>query len=150
MSAIKDYLCTQFKEFSALELDEKICLTGSWVAATGAALLIGSSTFTLLSWGNGTEPDGLTKRSMFLGFGLLTGGVMFTAGACKERDRQFDLTSEDVYREMAKRRAQREASICPGCKYFSDEFDLYCALNPLAACTPEANNCKDFEPKEKN
>ena len=92
---MKNYLITQLKEFNALEVDEKICLIGSWIAGTGAALLIVSSASTLLSWGNGTEPNPIAKRSMFLGLGFLVGGSLFTTGADMEMDRQINLKTQN-------------------------------------------------------
>ncbi|MGI8500685.1 MAG: hypothetical protein ACR2LR_06040 [Hassallia sp.] len=146
MSFLKKYTI----EFSSLELGEKICLFGSWVTAAGAGLILTSSACTLYSWFNGIEPSNQIKHALAIGFGMTVGGAMFTVGAAKEADRQSELEAEEVWSEIFRKRAARDTSPCPKCKYFSGDSDLYCALYPAIACTPDADNCKDFESKEIN
>lgn len=145
---MKTYLTTQLKEFNALEIGSKICLVGSWVTGAGVALLIGSSAVTVGYWLVEEEPSPIIKKSLVVGLGLAVGGCLFTTGACMEDDRQSELNAIDFYQAMAERRAQKESSPCPNCKFFSGDCDLYCALHPTIAATPEAHNCKDFESKE--
>lgn len=147
---IFSYLDKQLTEFIELDMSAKVCLVGSWVAASGAALLLGASACTVTFWLTGNEPNLMTKKTLAVGFAGVVGGAMFTTGAALESDRQTELESDLLTQRLEKRRAAREASPCPNCKYFSNHCDLYCSVNPLIACTPEANNCKDFEPKEIN
>lgn len=136
------------EDFKTLELGSKICLIGSWVAASGAGLLICTSAITVAHWMEGHEPDNGVKKALASGLGVLVGSALFTTGAALEDDRQSELSAEKVWEAVAERRAAREASPCPNCKNFHNDCDFYCAINPLIACTTEAKNCKDFELKE--
>ena len=136
------------EDFKALEIASKIFLIGFWITASGAALLLCTSVITVACWMQGNEPDSGIKKALMAGLGLAVGGAIFTVGAAMEDERQCNLNSENIRKKIEKRRALRDASPCPNCKYFSDDSDLYCALNPVVACTPEANNCSDFESNE--
>ncbi|MBW4607102.1 MAG: hypothetical protein KME22_07725 [Hassallia sp. WJT32-NPBG1] len=138
------------EDFKSLEMGSKICLIGSWVAASGAALLICTSAITVAHWMQGDEPDSNLKKALTVGLGLTVGGAIFTIGVAMEDDRQCELSAENVWKAIAERRALREASPCPNCKNFNNDCNLNCAINPLIACTPEATDCKDFESKEIN
>ena len=147
---MKQYLTTQLKEFNALEIGSKICLIGSWVTSAGVALLIGSSAVTVGYWLVDSEPSPIIKKSLAVGLGLAVGGGLFTCGAAMEDDRQTELMSEAFYKKLADRIIAKEASPCPNCKYFNNDCDLYCAVNPAIACKSEADNCPDFESKDVN
>lgn len=142
------YLHRNFNEFKALEVGSKICLIGSWVAGAGAILLIGSCAVTVECWLSGSEPTPMIKKALATGLGIVVGGAIFTIGAAMEDDRQSDLAAENLYKRIEERRAQKETSPCPTCKFFTNDCDLYCAVNPIIACTPQAQNCKDFELKQ--
>nr|WP_071588415.1 hypothetical protein [Chlorogloeopsis fritschii] len=36
---------------------------------------------------------------------------------------------------------------CSGCEYFTNDYRLKCTVHPINACTEEAIDCRDFEPK---
>jgi hypothetical protein len=55
------------EDFMALNIRRKFCLISSWVAATGGALLIGSSAVTLAFWANDNEPTPITKAKNVCG-----------------------------------------------------------------------------------
>ncbi|MGD1875253.1 MAG: hypothetical protein ACFB02_19640 [Mastigocoleus sp.] len=39
---------------------------------------------------------------------------------------------------------------CSGCDFFTNDYRLKCTVNPMKACSEEAINCNDFEPKTKD
>ncbi len=136
------------EEFKTLAPWSKAAVIGSWVAEAGAVILLGSSALTIGAWTLGVEPDALVKKSLALGLGMVTSGVLFATGAAQEADNRF---FDDVTlgaQAMMRQSKQKAASKCPGCKYFNDDCQMYCAINPTTACTPAADSCSDFEPKE--
>ena len=84
---------------------------------------------------------------MFAGLGLLLGGTALTTGLALEDDRTSELDANRIWAQIEAQRAAREASRCQNCRFFSNHSNLYCAVNPANACTPEAENCPDFEEK---
>ena len=137
--------CKQhLEDFKALEFGSKVCLIGSWVTASGLGLLLCTSSIVVANWMQGDEPRAHIKKALSASIALTTGGALFVTGASLEDDRQSDLSYEETWKFFQERRALREASPCPNCRHLGQ----YCAMNPHVACTPEANNCTDFESKE--
>lgn len=78
----------RIEEIRTLDFGSKVCLIGSWIAGTGAAILIGASVSTVVFWSQSKDPNGFTKRALFLGLGTLIGASVFVTGVDMEIDRQ--------------------------------------------------------------
>jgi hypothetical protein len=143
-----NYLRRNYAEFMELDVWSKFCLSGSWVTAGGAAILLCSSAVTVAHWANGDEPDEFTKKALMLGVGTTIGAAMFTTGAALESDRELIESASKRTDDMWTRVKAKQNSQCPSCKYFNDDCTMYCALHPTTACTPDADNCPDFDIKD--
>jgi hypothetical protein len=143
-----NYLKRNYTKFIELDAWSKVCLTGSWVTAGGAAILLCSSAITAAEWVQGDEPDEFTKKALMLGIGTTIGGGLFTTGAALESDREIIESASKRSEDMWARVKAKQNSQCPSCTYFNDDCVMYCALHPTAACTPAAENCPDFNIKD--
>ncbi len=122
----------------------KIHHFGSNLALIGAGILLASSCITTVCWLNDEDPDQITKTSLIGSIVLLTTGTLLSGITSKEKPDSGDLNADHIWNHFKEIRALREASPCPNCRHLGQ----YCAMNPHVACTPEANNCSDFESKE--
>jgi hypothetical protein len=140
-----DYLRRNYTEFMELDAWSKICLAGSWVTAGGATILLTTSAITAAEWLQGDEPKEYIKKGLLLGVGTTIGAALFTTGAALESDREIIETASKQTSDMWSRVKARQNSQCPSCTYFNDDCAMYCALHPSTACTPNSENCPDFD-----
>ncbi|MBW4450720.1 MAG: hypothetical protein KME38_28810 [Spirirestis rafaelensis WJT71-NPBG6] len=140
-----NYLRRYYIEFMELDAWSKVCLSGSWVTAGGAAILLTTSAITAAEWLQGDEPDEYIKKGLLLGVGTTIGAALFTTGAALESDRQIIEASSKQTEDMWARVKARQKSHCPTCKYFNDDCAMYCSIHPTSACTPEMEYCPDYE-----
>lgn len=158
-----NYLKKRLAKFNDQSWNRKITAIAEHIGTTGAILLVGSATSTLVAWTGGNEPDLLTKQAMFVGMGAIAGSAIVSLSVEIEieyQDAVYDYKferrlierAETVLAARVSEISRREDAITPSpcheCKYFSVEDALLCAVNPAIACTTDAHDCKDFESKE--
>lgn len=147
--SISGLLYEKFNEFKAYKLSQKICLIGSWITAAGAGMLVASSATTVVYWSFGREPIPVIKKTLAYSLATTVGGAIFTIGAAMKDDQLDTIEHENFVAQFRSYQERLEKSICQNCQFFTNNSNLYCAVNPSIACTLEAENCPDFQLNEK-